>query len=92
MLGALAAHLFIGMDTAIFVLRRRRGRICCQRLSVLQLRHAHDDWLRNLVPDNNPGQGQSLAVPEALLGQLFLAAAVAKIVTAWAPKVWVNTT
>ena len=35
----------------------------------------------NLVPAQNPGQ--SLAVLEALLGQLFLVTAVAKIVSAW---------
>jgi Ion channel len=37
----------------------------------------------NLVPDGNPGQ--SLAVLEALIGQLFLVSAVAKIVNAWKP-------
>jgi hypothetical protein len=37
----------------------------------------------NLVPADNPGQ--SLAVLEALLGQLFLVTAVAKIVNAWKP-------
>jgi hypothetical protein len=40
----------------------------------------------NLVPVRNPGQ--SLAVFEALLGQLFLVTAVGKIVTAWRPKGW----
>lgn len=40
----------------------------------------------NLVPATNPGQ--SLAVLEAVLGQLFLVTAVAKIVTAWKPKRW----
>ena len=40
----------------------------------------------NLVPAGNPGQ--SLAVFEALLGQLFLVTAVGKIVTAWRPKGW----
>lgn len=40
----------------------------------------------NLVPAANPGQ--SLAVFEALLGQLFLVTAVGKIVTAWRPKGW----
>ena len=37
----------------------------------------------NLVPSQNPGQ--SLAVMEAVVGQLFLVTAVAKIVTAWHP-------
>ena len=40
----------------------------------------------NLVPAANPGQ--SLAVLEALLGQLFLVIAVAKIVAAWRPRAW----
>jgi uncharacterized membrane protein HdeD (DUF308 family) len=38
----------------------------------------------NLVPADNPGQ--SLAVLEALVGQLFLVTAVAKIVNAWQPR------
>ena len=38
----------------------------------------------NLVPAGNPGQ--SLAVLEALLGQLFLVTAVAKIVSSWQPR------
>jgi Ion channel len=40
----------------------------------------------NLVPVVNPGQ--SLAVLEALVGQLFLVTAVGKIVTAWRPRGW----
>jgi hypothetical protein len=40
----------------------------------------------NLVPASNPGQ--SLAVMEAVLGQLFLGTAVAKIITAWKPRRW----
>jgi hypothetical protein len=40
----------------------------------------------NLVPASNPGQ--SLAVMEAVLGQLFLVTAVAKIITAWKPRRW----
>lgn len=38
----------------------------------------------NLVPADNPGQ--TLAVVEALLGQLFLVTAVAKVVSAWQPR------
>lgn len=38
----------------------------------------------NLVPAANPGQ--SLAVAEMLLGQLFLITAVAKVVAGWRPK------
>ncbi len=40
----------------------------------------------NLVPAGNPGQ--SMAVLEALIGQLFLVTAVAKLVTAWKPRAW----
>lgn len=40
----------------------------------------------DLVPADNPGQ--TLAVLEAVLGQLFLVTAVAKIITAWKPKGW----
>jgi len=40
----------------------------------------------DLVPATNPGQ--TMAVMEAVLGQLFLVTAVAKIVTAWKPKGW----
>jgi hypothetical protein len=37
----------------------------------------------NLVPDANPGQ--SFAVLEMLVGQLFLVTAVAKVISAWQP-------
>lgn len=40
----------------------------------------------DLVPASNPGQ--TMAVLEAVLGQLFLVAAVAKVITAWRPKGW----
>ena len=40
----------------------------------------------NLVPARNPGQ--SLAVLEALLGQLFLVTAVGKVVSVWRPRGW----
>ena len=41
---------------------------------------------RDLVPATDPGQ--TIAVLEAVLGQLFLVTAVAKIITAWKPKGW----
>lgn len=40
----------------------------------------------NVVPAENPGQ--SMAVLEALLGQLFLVTAVTKLVSAWKPQRW----
>jgi hypothetical protein len=42
----------------------------------------------NLVPAENPGQ--SMAVLEALIGQLFLVTAVAKLVSAWKPRAWTD--
>ena len=42
----------------------------------------------DLVPAGNPGR--TLAVLEALLGQLFLVTAVAKVVNVWSPKGWRN--
>jgi len=38
----------------------------------------------NLVPAKNPGQ--TMAVAEAVFGQLFLVVAVAKVISAWQPK------
>jgi Ion channel len=40
----------------------------------------------NLVPASNPGQ--SFAVLEMLMGQLFLITAVGKVITAWHPAAW----
>jgi hypothetical protein len=40
----------------------------------------------NLIPATNPGQ--TFAVTEMVLGQLFLITAVGKIVTEWRPKRW----
>jgi hypothetical protein len=40
----------------------------------------------NLIPAENPGQ--SLAVLEMLVGQLFLVTAVAKVISAWQPARW----
>jgi len=44
----------------------------------------------NLVPAANPGQ--SMAVAEMLIGQLFLITAVAKVVAGWRPKEQRDTT
>jgi hypothetical protein len=38
----------------------------------------------NLVPAGNPGQ--SMAVMEMLVGQIFLATAIAKVITSWTPR------
>jgi hypothetical protein len=44
----------------------------------------------DLVPATNPAQ--SIAVLEALIGQLFLVTAVAKVVEHWRPRGWRHTT
>ena len=38
----------------------------------------------NIVPNTAPGQ--TLAIAEILTGQLFLALAIARVVTAWIPR------
>ena len=43
----------------------------------------------DLVPATNPAQ--SIAVLEALIGQLFLVTAVAKVVENWRPRGWQRT-
>jgi hypothetical protein len=43
----------------------------------------------DLVPAGNPGR--TLGVLEALLGQLFLVTAVAKVVNVWRPRGWRDT-
>jgi hypothetical protein len=96
MLGALAAYLFIGMAFAFMY------RFLAVAQSTPFFGASGDGSLSedlffsfvtltttgygNLVPAHNPGQ--SFAVLEALLGQLFLVTAVAKIVNAWRPKSW----
>lgn len=42
----------------------------------------------NLIPAENPGQ--TTAVAEMLIGQLFLITAVGKVITAWRPSRWSN--
>jgi hypothetical protein len=96
MLGALAAYLLIGMAFAFvyrFVGSVQGGSFfgadgdgnVSQDLFFSFVTLTTTGY-GNLVPAGNPGQ--SLAVLEALLGQLFLVTAVAKIVTAWRPRAW----
>jgi hypothetical protein len=96
MLGALAAYLLIGMafafayrsvgaiETAPFFGADGEGTMS-QDLFFSFVTLTTTGY-GNLVPAGNPGQ--SMAVLEALLGQLFLVTAVGKIVTAWRPRVW----
>jgi hypothetical protein len=96
MLGALAAYLFFGMAFA-FTYRYLGSVQNTPFFGSGGVGSLSDDLFfsfvtltttgyGNLVPAGNPGQ--SLAVFEALLGQLFLVTAVGKIVTAWRPKGW----
>lgn len=96
MLGALAAYLLIGMafafayrfvgavETAPFFGAEGEGTMSqCLFFSFVTLTTT---GYGNLVPAGNPGQ--SLAVLEALLGQLFLVTAVGKLLTDWRPVAW----
>jgi hypothetical protein len=96
MLGALAAYLLIGMAFAFayrFVGSVQAGPFfgadgegTVSQVLFFSFITLTTTGYGNLVPAANPGQ--SLAVLEALLGQLFLVTAVAKVVTAWRPKAW----
>jgi hypothetical protein len=96
MLGALAAYLFIGMAFAFVY--RFLGAVQASPFFGGEGDGTLSDNLffsfvtltttgyGNLVPAGNPGQ--SLAVLEALMGQLFLVTAVGKLVSAWRPRGW----
>ena len=91
-LGAVAAYLLIGMFFAFVyraaartrngLLRRPGRRDLCSR-PLLLVYDAHDDGLGNLVPAKNPGQ--SFALAEMFIGQLFLVTAVAEIINLYRP-------
>jgi Ion channel len=96
MLGALAAYLFIGMAFA-FVYRflgavqastffGDGGDGTLSQDLFFSFVTLTTTGYGDLVPAGNPGQ--SLAVLEALLGQLFLVTAVGKLVSAWRPRGW----
>jgi hypothetical protein len=96
MLGALAAYLFIGMAFA-FAYRLlgavqasaffgTKGDGTVSQDLFFSFITLTTTGYGNLVPATNPGQ--SLAVLEALTGQLFLVTAVAKVVNAWRPRRW----
>jgi Ion channel len=96
MLGALAAYLLIGMAFA-FLYRFLAGVQTGPFFGADGEGTASQDLFfsfvtltttgyGNLVPAGNPGQ--SFAVLEALLGQLFLVTAVGKVVSAWRPRGW----
>lgn len=96
MLGALCAYLLIGMAFA-FVYRSLDAAQADPFFGVGGDGTLSEDLFfsfvtltttgyGNLVPGGNPGQ--SLAVLEALLGQLFLVTAIGKVVSAWHPRGW----
>jgi hypothetical protein len=96
MLGALAAYLLIGMAFA-FTYRflgsvedapffGNKGEGTMSQDLFFSFITLTTTGYGDLVPADNPGQ--SLAVLEALVGQLFLVTAVAKIVSAWRPRAW----
>jgi Ion channel len=96
LLGALAAYLLIGMAfgfayACIAVLQPGPlfGAAGDPRLSqalffsfVTMTTTGYGD----LVPAGNPAQ--SIAIAEALIGQLFLVTAVAKVIENWRPRAW----
>jgi hypothetical protein len=96
MLGAVSAYLFIGMAFAFCY--RTLGVIGSEPFfgTTGEDKVSNDLFFSfvtltttgygDLVPATTAGQG--LAVFEALLGQLFLVTAVAKVVNAWRPRVW----
>jgi hypothetical protein len=96
MLGALAAYLLLGMAFALgyrfladvqsgpFFGADGDGGIADQLFfSFITLTTT---GYGNLVPAANPGQ--TMAVVEALVGQLFLITAVGKLVSVWDPRGW----
>jgi hypothetical protein len=96
MLGALAAYVLIGMAFAFtyrFVAAVQSGPFfggggdgALSDYLFFSFVTLTTTGYGNLVPAGNPGQ--TLAVFEALTGQLFLVTAVAKVVTAWRPRLW----
>lgn len=100
MLGAICAYLLFGMffaflyleisivqsDAAFFA--GSVGPTTIQQVLFFSFTTLTTTGYGNLVPFQNPGQ--TLAVSEMILGQLFLIAGMGKIVTSWRPKRWVS--
>ncbi|MGA5300017.1 potassium channel family protein [Nucisporomicrobium flavum] len=96
MLGALAAYLFIGMAfgfTYACVAALQPGPLfgdagdpALPQALFFSFVTLTTTGYGDLVPATNPAQ--SIAVLEALLGQLFLVTAVAKVVENWRPRGW----
>jgi hypothetical protein len=100
MLGALAAYLLIGMAFGFGYeclasiqpgpLFGERGDPSLSEALFFSFVTMTTTGYGDLVPAANPAQ--SLAVLEALTGQLFLVTAVAKVVENWRPRAWRPTT
>jgi hypothetical protein len=95
-LGAVAAYLLIGMFFA-FLYRfldvvqvtpffGAEGRATMSRVLFFSFTTLTTTGYGNLVPAGNPGQ--TAAVAEMLIGQLFLITAVGKVITVWQPRRW----
>ncbi len=96
MLGAIAAYLLMGMAFA-FAYRTiaalqagpffgAEGDGTTSQTLFFSFTTLTTTGYGNLVPADNPGQ--TIAVMEMILGQLFLITALGKIVSAWRPKRW----
>jgi hypothetical protein len=91
LLGAIAAYLMVGMAFA-FAYRAleagpffgSQGEGSFSQDLFFSFTTLTTTGYGNLVPDANPGQ--TLAVLEMLIGQLFLVTAVARVVSAWQPR------
>ena len=98
MLGAISAYLLFGMFYAFFYIELSiiqeptvffagmSDTASMQQVLFFSFTTLTTTGYGNLVPAGNPGQ--TLAVSEMILGQLFLITALGKIVTAWRPARW----
>jgi hypothetical protein len=96
MLGAISAYLLFGMLFAFTYLYiglvqsgpffGPQGEASLPQVMFFSFTTLTTTGYGNLVPAANPGQ--SLAVLEMLVGQIFLITAVGKLVTVWRPRRW----
>jgi Ion channel len=96
MLGAVAAYLLIGMTFAFAYLTigslqsgpffGMAGEGTTSQTLFFSFTTLTTTGYGNLVPAQNPGQ--TLAVFEMIIGQLFLITALGKVVSAWRPPRW----
>jgi len=98
MLGAISAYLLFGMFYAFFYIELSiiqepaiffagmTNAATMEQVLFFSFTTLTTTGYGNLIPAQNPGQ--TLAVSEMILGQLFLITALGKIVTAWRPARW----